>query len=544
VPSSQRLNILLTNGRFPVALDLARQLKKVGHNVYSVDPMHYHIHKFSNSIKKSFTVPAPHVSAEGYVECIRMAVRDLRINLIIPLHEEILYLAQIEDLRPFLFAPNFHTLLALHNKWSFWQLTVAAGLTAPPSVLCRSMEDIMQLDLANEEYALKPVFGRALSGIHHHKPGGAIPDDLGVSEELPYIAQKWIHGKQLCSYAVARNGEIKASSVYPVIDTIDGSSCVFFESVDNPRIKHFMETIARAYNITGQIAFDFIETPEGLYALECNPRATSGIHLFNKTPFLVEAFTNPYAMRVDAEVGKKMQMLPGMLMWDKSAKTKQEKREHTKRLFGTNDTLFSLHDPFPALMQPFLYVTYMKRCKDNNLILKELFQWDVVWEPTKDALQRACNEALVFNDAVTWTAYGANSSLICGPSNGPLALGGQAPAPNTATSFRPFASISDYAPNGGHISEHQQQHQSLNPAGGLITGTPLVGHLNYAGTYLVDPQEQEQAPIVGEYVAQPVELEKPANITVQPVVDIPASGKLAEPLPATIPYTVAGISAS
>eukprot|EP01111_Echinosteliopsis_oligospora_P019934 TRINITY_DN98_c0_g1_i2.p1 TRINITY_DN98_c0_g1~~TRINITY_DN98_c0_g1_i2.p1 ORF type:complete len:494 (+),score=93.13 TRINITY_DN98_c0_g1_i2:111-1592(+) len=412
LPVQQRRRILLTNGRFPVALDLARQLKKVGHTVYSVDPMHYHVHKFSRSVKKSYQVPAPHVAADGYVDCIRMAVHQLRIDILIPLHEEIFYLAQVDDLRPFLFAPDFHTLLALHNKWSFYQLTVAAGLSAPPSVLCKSMEDIYtKLDLANKEYALKPVFGRALSGIHHHKPGEIVPADLGISEDLPYICQEWIQGKQLCSYAVARGGEIKASAVYPVIDTIDGSSCVYFESIESPRVKQFMEVIARTYNITGQIAFDFIETPEHMYVLECNPRATSGIHLYNQTPYLAEAFTNPLTLRVDAAIGKKVQMVPGMLMWDKGEKTRHEKMQHTKRLLGTHDSLFTIRDPFPALMQPFLYVTYKRRCRENNLVLKELFQWDVVWEPTRAGLQKAHNEAIFANDSVAFIAYGENSAL-------------------------------------------------------------------------------------------------------------------------------------
>lgn len=61
--STASLNILLSNGRFPVSIDLARQLKLAGHNVYVVDPMHCHVCKFSNSVKKSYQVPAPHVDA-------------------------------------------------------------------------------------------------------------------------------------------------------------------------------------------------------------------------------------------------------------------------------------------------------------------------------------------------------------------------------------------------------------------------------------------------------------------------------------------------
>jgi len=497
IPTNQRLRILLTNGRFPVALDLARQLKKVGHSVYTVDPMHFNITKFSRSVRKCYEVPAPHVSAEGYVQAVCLAVRQLRIQLVIPLHEEILYLAQVEELKPVIFAPNFHTLLALHNKWSFWQLTVAAGLTAPPSILCKSMEDFKQLDLANKEYALKPVFGRALSGIHHHKPGHPLPNDLDVSEDLPYIAQEWIHGKQLCSYAVARNGQIKAAAVYPVIDTIDGSSCVFFESVEHLAIKHFMETIAATYNITGQLAFDFIETPQGLYSLECNPRATSGIHLFNGTSWLADAFCNPYAPRMDARIGMKMQMVPGMLMWDKNDKNRKEKTAHAKRLMTTHDTLFRGQDPLPFLMQPFLYITYMKRCHENNLILKELFQWDVIWEPTREAMQRACQQAAIANDRVTWSAYGLNSGLVSQvPAYQPSYI---TQVPHMGFSQHPFAAVSDplltastsTSSLNSYVSQRHQM-ESLLPFVTSPTGfSPKFDEDSTVQSMLVIPQDAQ-----------------------------------------------------
>jgi glutathione synthase/RimK-type ligase-like ATP-grasp enzyme len=408
VPPAQRRRILLTNGRFPVALDLARQLRKVGHKVFTVDPMRFNITKFSKSVDKCFKVVAPHVDAAEYVAGVTRVAFLLKIDLIIPMHEEIFFLAQSDVLKPLLFAPSYHTLLGLHNKFYFYQLVTKAGLSAPPSVLCTSMEDVMKLDLANKEYALKPVFGRALSGIHHLKPGKPVPE-IDFKNSVPYIAQEWIYGKQLCSYAVARNGEIKASAIYPVIDTIDGSSCVYFQSIEHQRIREFMEAIARAYNITGQIAFDFIDTPEALYTIECNPRATSGIHLFNKTPLLAEAFTNPLCPYYKAPLGKKMQMIPGMLMWENTSGSKRVKAQHMRRLFGTHDILFSIADPAPALMQPFLYATYVKRCREQNLQLKELFQWDLIWDPTDPELDAAYQQALAANDAVSWATYGVPS---------------------------------------------------------------------------------------------------------------------------------------
>src|ERR1700712_4007579 len=95
--SPTSLNVLLTNGRFPVTLDLARQLHSAGHNVFVVDPMKYHVCKFSLAVKHSYYSPAPSVDAEGYIKKVKEAVQRSKIDLIIPLHEEIFHLASCGD---------------------------------------------------------------------------------------------------------------------------------------------------------------------------------------------------------------------------------------------------------------------------------------------------------------------------------------------------------------------------------------------------------------------------------------------------------------
>ncbi|KAJ2936396.1 hypothetical protein H1R20_g698, partial [Candolleomyces eurysporus] len=95
-------NILLSNGRFPVSLDLARQFRLAGHRVYVVgeDPMHYHVCKFSKDVKHSYRVPVPRENPDGYVEGIMRAIQDANIDIVIPMHEEIFYLAEASQTNP------------------------------------------------------------------------------------------------------------------------------------------------------------------------------------------------------------------------------------------------------------------------------------------------------------------------------------------------------------------------------------------------------------------------------------------------------------
>lgn len=382
------LNILLTNGRFPVSIDLARQLHLAHHNVYVVDPMHYHVCKFSRVVRKSYHVSAPHSDSAGYIVGVKNAILDSKIDLVIPIHEEIFYLAgcQEDEILRRLLAPPFATLVMLHNKWEFSQFLLRIGLDTPAATLCRSIEDVRALD-ASKELALKPVFGRACSNVHHLVPGKPRPASVAISADNHYIAQDWIHGARFCSYSVLRNGVIRAFAVYPVQDTIDGSSAVFFTSISHALIRAYVERLAAALpHVTGQLALDFIETPSRLVAIECNPRATSGIHLFSRTPNLARVLTNP-GQSAEARPGHTRQLMPGMLMWASKGQGTRAWAAHMKRLVRSKDVLFSARDVGPSLMQPFLLTSYYKICQEQHMKLSEMFQWDLTWEPVGEEME-------------------------------------------------------------------------------------------------------------------------------------------------------------
>ncbi|TRM61125.1 hypothetical protein BD626DRAFT_460386 [Schizophyllum amplum] len=390
------LRILLSNGRFPVTLDLARQLRRAGHEVYCVDAMQYHVCKFSNAVRQCWQVPSPRVDASAYLEGVKNAIEKVDIDLIVPMHEEIIYLVECNDEEIYrrLFAPPLHILLRMHNKWEFTEWMRTIGLDAPEAYLCKSYEDVEKVpNQEKKEYALKPVFGRASQNVFHLKPGKPLPDraELDVSDNCHWIAQEWLKGDRYCSYGIVRQGHVKALSLYSVTETIDGSSCVYFKSIHHPRIQAYMDHIAKQLpTTTGKLAFDFIETPDGrLVAIECNPRATSGVHLFGATTRLANVLTDPFAFPVQADVGAARQIMPGMLMWDrKQAHGLRAYVKHQQRLIGSKDVVFSMRDLLPTLMQPFLLTSYYEICRERKLKLPDMFQWDCTWEPEGEKLAR------------------------------------------------------------------------------------------------------------------------------------------------------------
>lgn len=388
-------NVLLTNGRFPVSLDIARQFALAGYNVYCVDPMRYHVCRFSRMVTASKRVPAPRTDPEGYLKAVKKAVLSWKIQVIIPIHEEAFYLAGSEDplIRNRLYAPSWEKVMLLHNKWEFSQMMQGFGLDVPKAYLCETMDDIRKLD-RSVEWAVKPVFGRANTNVHHLRPGHPVPN-IQVSKTTQYIAQEWIHGARYCSYSVFDHGSLRAHGVYPVLETIDGSSCVYFEAYSHPGVRKYVKRLAAGlFPLHGQIGLDFIETEDRLVVIDCNPRATSGIHLWTGTPFLAWAMAGrPGAVSIHPPYAKpgrgiKTEVIPGMFMWDHRKVTLGRYLEHFWRLITAHDVIWNWMDCMPSLASPLLMLYYYILCRRHGLALPELFQWDLIWEPTDEQLEQ------------------------------------------------------------------------------------------------------------------------------------------------------------
>jgi len=400
-----RLRILLTNGRFPVAIDTARQLWTAGHVVFVVDPMQYHVCKFSNAVHQSHKVPAPHDDAAGYVAGVKEMAVKWHIDLIIPVHEEIFFLAECDEreILDRLFAPPFDLLVRLHNKNELFKLMKRMGLDVPAFHLCRNGDDVRNLPLDKYEHglALKPCFGRSSVGVHHLKHGEKLPsdDELDIGAHNHYVAQEWLKGKSYCSYSVVRNSRVIATSLYPVLDTIDGSSSVYFKQQYHEGIYKYIENLVShlrdtGYIFDGQLAFDFVEIGERLVIIDCNPRSTSGLHLWTDTPDLARAFTDSLPKNADLPIippetrlgnTSHVQIGAGMLMWEHKQASLGVWAKHIERLIKTNDIVWKTRDPMPTIAQPFLLTTYYKMCRESGLQLPELFQQHVLWEPQYDA---------------------------------------------------------------------------------------------------------------------------------------------------------------
>ena len=354
-------SVLITGARAPAALELVRAFGEAGWACHTADSFRFTVCSGSRFLRQHHVIPSPRSAWESF----RSRIRSLEVDLIVPTCEEVFYLAGL----PNAFCAPRATLLQLHSKWEF--LEVARGLIGVP--FSRLATCVADLPEDASEYVFKREFSRFGSFTHVGSCSGLQP-----SLEQRWVVQKRLRGTEISSYAVALRGELTAWSLYRPVHRIGSASSVYFRHHEDERALQFTRAVVSKLGYTGQIGFDFMDTAEGLFVLECNPRATSGIHLLGRG--LAAAFTDPGPLGAAggnpgtwiAGSGERM-LAAAMPLAPKSSAWLRDFR--TGR-----DVLWRKDDPWPAFaLVPHLAETLWRSVRDG-CSLKDASTADIEWD--------------------------------------------------------------------------------------------------------------------------------------------------------------------
>lgn len=272
-------DVLILGGRAPAALDHARRFAAQGWRVTVADSVSCRAAGWSRAVAATARLAPPRHAPAQFVADLNAVIARERIDLVVPTCEEVFFLARHRAALPAacrVLADDFGKLRALHSKWDF---TALAGAQAPASALVGSIDEARAW-AAGRPLVLKPEFSRF--GVHVRLYPDGMP---AAAPALPalgrWVAQAYCAGVELCSYSVADRGRLVAHALYRPQYRLRRSSSYYFAPHDNPQVAHFVADLVRRLDFTGQISFDWIDGGDGtLRVLECNPRATSGLHLF------------------------------------------------------------------------------------------------------------------------------------------------------------------------------------------------------------------------------------------------------------------------
>lgn len=272
------MKITITCPRAPVTLEWIKIMQRSGHHVTVVDSLYFPITKYYKNVK-FIKIPSPKLDFKNYKKEIIKIIENS--DFVIPTCEDVFYLSLVVQRTPLkdkVFIPERDLLLGLHNKFTFKDFT-NEFVKVPKTVL---VESIDQINIKDKETLLKPVFSRFGTNVIREINKKNI-QDIEISKKYPWVQQEFIKGTYLCNYAIIQNGEVINHVVYKPKYLVNNAASTYFELTVNKKCNDFIMQFAKDTKYNGQVAFDFIDDGKDLYILECNPRATSGLHLLSES---------------------------------------------------------------------------------------------------------------------------------------------------------------------------------------------------------------------------------------------------------------------
>lgn len=353
------LKILITGARAPVALELARRFARAGHVVDLTDSVRFPLAGFSNCVRRTFRLPPPRQETTEYSKALRELSKSY--DLVVPTCEDVLWVSRAIEA----FCPSFELLKKLHNKYEFSRIAQRLGLLVPETILLESRGQALEILHSAKPTVFKPVYSRFATHTR------VLPRHLdGVYPERErWVAQEYWPGDHFCSFSIAHGGRLAAHIVYKPLARLGQGAGVILESVSHPTVDRWVERFLRELSLTGQFAFDFIQNARGeVAAIECNPRTTSGVHLFGPSQDLAGAYLGPTEGCLIGEPNRRaMLTFPALL-----SSPYQVWKERPSPI------LLDRRDPLPFLAQGISFLEFLWRARRGGLL--EATTSDICWD--------------------------------------------------------------------------------------------------------------------------------------------------------------------
>lgn len=376
------MNILITSSRAPVALDLIRAFGRAGHTVYATDTLRWTMGSHSRYLTRHVVTPPPRHDPHGFGAALARLIEQERIDWLIPTSEEVFYVArhyQALAARTNVLTEPLSALHPLHHKGEFQRRCAELGITTPRTALIRGQAELREALPDFPEYLLKPAYSRfATRVITNRGPrAGQLPlHECRPTSAAPWLVQQYVDGACVCTYSTLHSGHVTAHCAYATPRKVNHGSGVQFVSIDGAATLEIVCRLGAALGYTGQMSLDFIQAPDGLYLLECNPRATSGLHLIDQDT-LIGGLTRASQPTWVAPPGRCRQLSLALL----ASEFARPRHWPTlaRDLARVDDVVFDRVDPLPALVQMRAALTFAAIGRRKRLSLSEAMTEDIEW---------------------------------------------------------------------------------------------------------------------------------------------------------------------
>lgn len=386
----------MTTSRMPFAVDEIRKLGTVGNMVVASDTFGATPGSHSRGAAHHIVTAPPTQETEKFIDDIIAAIDEYEIDVVLPMFEEVFYLADHRDRlegRAELFFPDFATLARVHQKITFAELCRDLDLPVAELIQVTSDEELAEALGRWPKYFARAAYGRGgLDILTNAGPlaGQGDPKDIHPTPEEPWLVQEFLQGKDRCSWSVVRDGKIALHSTYEHPLEVDDRGGIVFESMESPQTLAAATKIAEALDWTGQISFDYLETEDGVFHMvECNPRPTAGCTNATAEELNTALFgpmpDEPVVVPAGRKHAIKVAVLRDMVLHLKKAGSDFKAAKGAKDVYGPKGDHMPLLYTVLSLQHVHHYRKYLglDHASREDLIAAQFF--DVLWDGTSIA---------------------------------------------------------------------------------------------------------------------------------------------------------------
>lgn len=373
--------VIISAARTLFALRLARAFSSQGVRVVTTDTVHYATAAVSIASSHYVRTASPRLNYAQYLRDVARLLEEEKPDLWIPAYEEVFYLARARETHlpelP-LFAPPYRLLSRFHCKQGLVTFAGKLGFAPRETLRLMSDDDVRLVAARSRELVFKRTCSRGGDNVL------VCParEELAAIHPTPqhaWIAQSYLPGEEISTYSIASHGRLMAHAAYRPRHRDGLGAAIAFDQVEGGESEAIVRGFIEATGWHGQIGFDMRRDETGkLCAIDCNPRATSGIH-FLGLPHLIAAFAGQEA-KTD-KVDRFPIISLAMLTYGAAAARGTGRLPHVwKDCFRGKDVIWDKKDTAPYFQQvPFLFEV-LQLSHRHKISMHNAFTYDLEWD--------------------------------------------------------------------------------------------------------------------------------------------------------------------
>jgi len=279
------MRVLVTNAKNRIAYNIVRSLAARDVEVYCADFVPRAMSYYSRYSSGHFIYPSPFSNQEQFVECLIAKIKELKIDVLIPVNEELFLVAKFKDeiaKHVKMAVPEYSQILTAHNKDKWEPIASQLQIPVPKTfAIDRFLSDPGLIAELPFPVLIKPKQGGGGWGIRRIDSVSEFKDFIsaGSHEGQPwerFMVQELIEGDTLCVAMVFSRGELRGKVAYRQIREYPkfGGQATCRISVSNPNAESHFQRLLKYLGWHGVCQADFIVNKETQipYLIDINPR--------------------------------------------------------------------------------------------------------------------------------------------------------------------------------------------------------------------------------------------------------------------------------